>query len=147
MSKPVKTKLCWNCEGNVSRSAENCPYCAVYLSPEEEAKESEQPTPKPPYRAEKTTDIPKAPYASLHEPEEVAREMALKPAGLKTLFLPLIFLTTGLIFVFFALMLLFFSENGKLTLQWDGDVWYIYGILALPLLILGWYYLNNSSDS
>lgn len=152
MSKPIKTKLCWNCEGNVSRTAENCPYCAVYLSPEnEDLKALENEAPKAPYKLEKNKDIPKAPYSSgsdLNDQDTTAsREAVVSLAPFQSLFLPLIFLTTGLIFLFFSLMLLLFSENGKLTLQWDGDFWYIYGILAVPLLILGWYYLHHSNDN
>lgn len=153
MSKPVKTKLCWNCEGNVSRTAENCPYCAVYLSPEsEDLKALQQSAPKAPYKPEKAKDIPKAPYSPVNEvvadqEEVLAKEGVVKHNAFQSLFLPLIFLTTGLIFLFFSLMLFLFSEHGKLTLQWDGDIWYIYGILAVPLLILGWYYLNQSSDN
>lgn len=159
MNKPVKTKLCWNCEGSVSRSAENCPYCAVYLSPENEDLTEETAVPiKAPYRQDKKAgkEIPKAPYRPIEkENEENAldeeigvQEMAL-PVNLtnfQATFLPLILLTTGLISIFFSLMLFLFSENGKLTLQWDGDFWYVYGLIALPLLFFGWRSLE-SSDS
>lgn len=153
MSKPIKTKLCWNCEGSVSRAAENCPYCAVYLSPEGEDL-NEDPAPiKAPYKVEKSSgDIPKAPYnpaSDAEQAEEEVDEAAIsRPlTGFQATFLPLIFLTTGLISLFFSLMLFLFSENGKLTLQWDGDLWYIYALFALPLLFIGWRYLEQATDS
>lgn len=153
MSKPIKTKLCWNCEGNVSRSAENCPYCAVYLSPEGDDL-IEEPAPRAPYKVEKgnSGDIPKAPYnptSDTENSEDETQEASLTQplSSFQATFLPLIFLTTGLISLFFSLMLFLFSENGKLTLQWDGDMWYVYALFALPLLFMGWRYLEQSTDS
>lgn len=156
MSKPIKTKLCWNCEGSVSRAAENCPYCAVYLSPEGEDL-NDDPAPRAPYKLEKNvgSDIPKAPYnpanASSNEEnsEGDVQEATLDQpiSGFQATFLPLIFLTTGLISLFFSLMLFLFSENGKLTLQWDGDMWYVYALFSLPLLFAGWRYLEQATDS
>lgn len=158
MSKPIKTKLCWNCEGSVSRSAENCPYCAVYLSPEGEDLNDDPSPIRAPYKVEKGMaggDIPKAPYnpANSSSNEETSdddvQEAALdRPlTGFQATFLPLIFLTTGLISLFFSLMLFLFSENGKLTLQWDGEFWYAYALFALPLLFIGWRYLEQAVDS
>lgn len=155
MSKPIKTKLCWNCEGSVSRAAENCPYCAVYLNPDGEDLH-EDPSPiRAPYKVDKGTndgEIPKAPYNPANnseDPEDLAEEAALtRPlTSFQATFLPLIFLTTGLISLFFAFMLFLFSENGKLTLQWDGDMWYVYALFSLPLLFIGWRYLEQSTDS
>jgi hypothetical protein len=31
MSAVPKKKLCWNCEGNVAKDIDNCPYCGVYV--------------------------------------------------------------------------------------------------------------------
>ncbi len=147
MNKPIKTKLCWNCEGNVSRTAENCPYCAVYLNPDTDDLNEE--ITNAPYSAEKHThDIPKAPYSPSEEEaaEEAPRNEAVlskSQTNFQALFLPLTLLTTGLVALFFSLMLFLFSENGKLTLQWNGDTWYFYAFLALPLLFFGWRYLDQ----
>lgn len=144
MNKPVKTKLCWNCEGNVSRSAENCPYCAVYLSPENEDLQEETAPLAPPYpKATLSKEIPKAPYTQQEESSEDVIEEPASTFHFQAAFLPLIFLTTGLISLFFSFMLFLFSENGKLTLQWDGDIWYVYSLIALPLLFFGWRFLDQ----
>lgn len=147
MNKPIKTKLCWNCEGSVSRSAENCPYCAVYLNPDTEDLREE--VISAPYSAKKNSyEIPKAPYSPSEEGSEEdphVHEAALpkNQTNFQALFLPLTLLTTGLVSLFFSLMLFLFSENGKLTLQWNGDTWYFYALLAVPLLFFGWRYLDQ----
>jgi hypothetical protein len=74
VNQPVKTKLCWNCEGSVSRTIENCPYCGVYLSPDSESGKEDKASPalyKPAYSpdpVQKEREIPKAPYQPKEEP-------------------------------------------------------------------------------
>lgn len=144
MSKPEKKKLCWNCEGNVSRTAENCPYCAVYLNPEP-AEETEV---KPLYSPQSTSGtIPKAPYAPQEEVSEetpIVKKESHEDSLFKSVFLPITLLTAGLFSILFALILFLFSTNGVLTLEWDGELWYLYAIIALPLLFSGWRYLQKA---
>ncbi len=147
MNKPVKTKLCWNCEGNVSRFAENCPYCAVYLSPDSEDLKEAEPAP---VKGKSSKEIPKAPYSPPQESLDEDVSSSVKEAAapipktiFQTTFLPLCLLTAGIVSLFFAVILLLFSEHGKLTLQWDGELWYAYGIIALPLLFFGWKFLDQ----
>ena len=148
MNKPVKKKLCWNCEGSVSKSIENCPYCGVYLSPDtNEDNFSSKILFQPPYTPEasnKEFEIPKAPYQPQvkEEPENPLKEQALSLKAqvlpLKNIYLSVLFLSAGALALFFSLLLLFFSHEGKLILEWDGDLWYFYTIFALPLLFMGW---------
>lgn len=153
MNKPVKTKLCWNCEGNVSRSLENCPYCAVYLNPDSEDLKEDIQAPYAFQKRKEENEIPKAPYqVSSNEVQEedadtIKEDILLPPQTLfQSIFAPLLFLTTGLISLFFALILVLFSENGTLTLQWNADFWYVYAIAAFPLLFLGWRYLGRIAN-
>lgn len=154
MSKPEKTKLCWNCEGSVSRKAENCPYCAVYLNPETtfDAEEEKEEAPIKPFYSPKNQEekgtIPKAPYEPhAHAAESISSQEAVAESKhenlLQSIFLPLIFLTAGLFSLLFALILVLFSTHGVLTLEWDGELWYIYAIAGLPLLFLGWKFLEK----
>lgn len=173
MNKPVKTKLCWNCEGSVSRTAENCPYCAVYLSPEsseEQEIEAELPThpPKAPYVAERErgqSEVPKAPYTlqgnrkqgnskigisnkvgngreplkeSLEAPSQREERSLFKEGAFREIFLPVFLLSAGSLALLFSLLLLLFAVDGHLTLQWEGEYWYVYALLSIPLLALGW---------
>lgn len=50
----------------------------------------------------------------------------------------LLLLLPGVVFFLFGLVLLLFSHNGVLTLQWNQSFAYFYFLGALPLLILGW---------
>lgn len=147
MNKPVKQKLCWNCEGSVARTLENCPYCGVYLNPEEEAEIAETEALKAPYvpRATPEESIPEAPYV-----QPVAKQAVLPaenleksvPSPLKAA-LPLTLLMSGALSFLFAFLLFFFASDGKLTLQWDADYWPFYAIIAVPLLLAGWKTLDS----
>ena len=149
MQKPQKTKLCWNCEGNVSRTLENCPYCGVYLSPEaaDIQEEKANSAPKTPYKPPKSQEIPKAPYAPQESVSQI-NEPAIpaKSSLLQSLFLPLILLSSGTLALFFGFILLLFASNGTLTLQWNGEDWYFYAIAAIPLLALGWFTLDRYTE-
>jgi hypothetical protein len=170
MSKVVKNKLCWNCEGNVSRDAANCKYCGVYLHRdddddddiyedeiEEEVKAptSPPPTTNPgptlvkPVSAE--TAIPRPPYNT----EKVVTATLDKNSvhsdanyvtALKTVVAPLVLLSAGSVFVIFAFLLYFFSSNGVLQLQWNSSYWFYYLLAALPLLFFGWKFLVEQKE-
>lgn len=144
MNKPVKQKLCWNCEGSVARTLENCPFCGVYLNPEEQNILKEHPAPYVP-EAEAEPSIPEAPYTPVKE-EVLPRPDAspINALSFSQAVLPVLFLTAGAISVLFSLLLLFFSVDGKLTLQWDADMWLYFALAALPLLFLGWRALEKT---
>ena len=147
MKAKPKKKLCWNCEGSVARTLGNCPFCGVYLNPEEEAEIAETEALKAPYvpRATAEESVPEAPYI-----QPVAKQAALPsealeratPSPLKAA-LPLTFLMSGVISALFAFLLFFFASDGKLTLQWDADFWPFYALAALPLLFAGWKTLDS----
>jgi hypothetical protein len=148
MSKPEKKKLCWNCEGNVSRTAENCPYCAVYLNPEPA---TEEPEVKPLYSPQASAGtIPKAPYsppqgegAGAQEEAPALKSEHAANSLFRSIFLPITLLTAGLFSILFAGILLLFSTQGVLTLEWDGELWYLYAIAGTPLLFFGWRFLEK----
>lgn len=138
MNKPLKQKLCWNCEGSVARTLENCPYCGVYLNPEEEAPSQEPQAPYIPAEEEHQQKVPEAPYAPVLEkvmPAVVKGDEA--SFSFSSVVLPILYLTSGAIALLFSLILLIFSVDGKLTLQWDAGVWYYFALAALPLLLFG----------
>lgn len=142
MSTTQKTKLCWNCEGSVSVELENCPYCAVYLGPPEGGDDLLD----PPYRMSEEGDqqAPAAPYALEEAADEQVKEAAQTSVDeVKTVALPLAFLSLGTVFFMFGLVLLLFSHQGVLTLHWNGHYWFIYLFTALPMLFLGWRALNK----
>jgi hypothetical protein len=155
----TKKKLCWNCEGSVARDALNCPYCGVYLRRDEDNDdyEDEEDAITPPYRIESFAKnaVPQAPYAT---PESAAISTTpvaeSKPIlstktlnDWKTVFIPLLLLLSGSIFLVFGMILLLFSSGGLLTVQWRGSLWIWYLVLALPLLYFGWRTLKNLDES
>jgi len=142
MNKPAKLKLCWNCEGSVATHIENCPYCGVYLSPEhaENAKNSGYSLLSPPYPVQaESKEVPKAPYAPLdvEKSEKEEEPVQSKPSDIYEALFPLVLLTSGTVFLLFGLTLFLFATNGSLTLQWNADYWYIYGLIGLPCLFAG----------
>jgi hypothetical protein len=142
MEKNKKNKLCWNCEGRVAMDAENCSYCAVYVGPalnsEEEVQDHEI---APPYKfieAQENTLLEEAKIAIHHAPQENSSS-----EGSKQFVLPLAFLVTGSVFCLFGLVLFLYSEQNFFTLSWKSKYWFVYVLLSLPLLVLGFNALNK----
>ena len=132
-----KTKLCWNCEGNVARDAVNCKYCGVYLHQnEEEEREFEEesqereldeiedaalenPTFKRTSFKEEPIAIPLSPYASQDNPQKEESHLQTSPRvaqmsvphtppSWQALFFPLLFLSSASFLPFCISSFLFF---------------------------------------
>lgn len=152
MGETQKKKLCWNCEGRVSFSQENCPYCGVYLSPTTEG-DGKDANLIPPYKmASVEEEIPAAPYgnktaATPVTDAAVAVEEDRPKDDIRTLIVTMAMLIMGSGLFLFAIVLMLFSEEGSFVLRWQSDNWYIYLLLSLPMLFLGWRYLQNLSES
>lgn len=151
MNTIQKKKLCWNCEGNVARDAANCPYCGVYLHRDEDREDYEEDH-VPPYaldEEEENSQVPEAPYAELNQhkqqpPEQTPLQILNGPQGeWKAVALPLTMLLGGSVALLFAVLLLLFSHNGTFTVQWNANYWYVYLLIALPLLVTGWRSLSS----
>jgi hypothetical protein len=155
-AKNAKKKLCWNCEGRVSFDEENCTYCGVYLSPTpigDEDQYEDDDVPAPPYRMDNSKgvhEVPAAPYHT-HADESVSAD-ALPSGGdvqqMKTVLMPLSLLLSGSVFFLFGLVLLLFSSNnGVFTLQWNANLWPLYFILGVGMLFFGWRTLRHLDDN
>lgn len=146
MNKSLRKRLCWNCEASVSLAEELCPFCGVSVVPA--FLEGTGADFAPPYsnNGDKNFDIPKSPYdrdesATQLEKEEIQKEIDQAGVSLddfKRIVLSVILLLTGSVLFLFSVVLALFSMNGIFTLQWDGSVWFIYLILAIPLFAFGW---------
>ncbi len=156
MSAVPKKKLCWNCEGNISKEVDNCPYCGVYLHSLESEDEHLW---SPSYRlssADKEV-IPTPPYQASHldntseptqeKPDETDCKSASSSQGifthLKKDVLSLLLLMSGSLFFLFGTILFLFSDQGTLTLQWKSDYWIYFFVLSLPALYFGWKFLQQ----
>lgn len=147
MNKSPRKRLCWNCEGSVSLAEEICPFCGVSVVPAFLEGTGADFTPPYSSNSEKGFEVPKSPYSIDQDKDMAATESAHakeaddgEPAvdEFKRVVIAVSLLLTGSVFFLFGLALVLFSQNGIFTLQWNGDIWFIYTILALPLLFVGW---------
>ncbi|MGZ3633930.1 MAG: hypothetical protein ACXWM7_06595 [Parachlamydiaceae bacterium] len=116
MSENTKKKLCWNCEGNVSLYEDTCPYCRASILPQIDSNQEENPTEK----KEST------------EGTSTAITMAL--------------LMGGTFFFLFGCLLYFFSEGDYFVLRWSNSYWFMYLLIALPMLYFGFQKLQHIPD-
>lgn len=149
MNHHEKKKLCWNCEGSVSFAEETCPYCGVSVVPAFlEGAEVEF---APPYKMveEKYSEIPKSPFALHDEKDDVDVDESYEPLKevisseqdvdeFKRVAIAVTLLLSGSVFFLFSVALGLFSHHGIFTLHWDASYWFVYTILAVPLLLFGW---------
>jgi len=153
----TKQKLCWNCEAKVDFGVESCPSCGVYSSTspllEQSISHQSDNTYAPPYRfVSNETAVPESPYKMVQtdEAQEAVVEKKVEATTeettnkkINTDLLPLGLLLSGTVFLLFGVVLFLFSENGALTLSWNGDYWFVYTFLGLPLLFFGLRALQN----
>lgn len=159
MNARPKKKLCWNCEGNVSLKAEVCPYCGVSVVGIPSDISSGALT--PPYRLvnpAQEAPIPVSPFAEpvLEVEEEEERDPfieespeashAAKEDDSRNVVIVLALLAIGSIFFIFGFALLLFSDEGFLSLHWNSTYWFVYLLLALPMLGFGFRQLNALND-
>jgi hypothetical protein len=156
MSAVPKKKLCWNCEGNVSKQIDNCPYCGVYLHSMESEEENlwnpsyrsspndEEDVPVPPYQASST-----GPESSSSTDDSLEQTDSIKIfSGLldqiKKDILPVLLLMGGsLFFLFGTILFLFADQDGTLTLRWKADLWIYFLAISLPSIYFGWSFLQQ----
>jgi hypothetical protein len=126
---------------------ETCPFCGVSVVPA--TLEGVNPLFAPPYAmgAAVSSRVPPSPYesedASSYSAENAAAKSDEENAGpavdnFKRTVISIALLLTGSVFFMFALALAFFSHNGVLTLQWESAYWYVYGLVAIPMVFFGW---------
>lgn len=151
MNATSKKKLCWNCEGNVTREAVNCPFCGVYLQRAGDNDEREEEDFSPPYKlvgvAGEEESLPKAPYTP-ENGQVAAKIKAIQnddsdANAMKMVVMSLLCLLAGSFFLMFGIILALFARDGIFTLRWNADYWYFYLATALPLLFLGWRALSK----
>ncbi|MDP1879494.1 MAG: hypothetical protein Q8K60_00980 [Parachlamydiaceae bacterium] len=157
MSAIPKKKLCWNCEGNVARDVDNCPYCGVWVQPPELGDNSGW---NPNYQSSsKTEEIPSPLYQINTDESDENEENSpfvnneSKPSSenhllqkVKLDLFPVIFLMMGSNFFLFGIILLLFSQNGTFTLQWQGSDGLYFILFSIPLTIFGWKYLQQIEE-
>ncbi|MBJ7448914.1 MAG: hypothetical protein JHC93_00985 [Parachlamydiales bacterium] len=120
----------------MEREAIVCRYCGVNVQNVQLVEDNQAPT--PPYSFEEV----QSPSSNEVEDEEVVETEELTTIPLSSLF----YIFPGIFLLLFSLFLLFFSENGLLTLKWDSSYWAVYLLLGLPLLFFGYRKLKKISN-
>lgn len=163
MNKKNDKRLCWNCDGDVSLQISQCPYCGVDLSQTQPMGDtlSFNNLASPFQSAPKGHAIPSPPYSNVFSNDASGSEQEWKQTiegeneGSKEAeeelaratnkdMMALLLVLPGIVFSLFGLALLFFSQEGVLTLQWNQNLAYFYFIGAAPLLYLGWRSFKSS---
>lgn len=125
---------------------QTCPYCGVYVEQTAQAQTHEVEDHAPPYslNAQSNTSIPASPFAlhtdeSTHNANIQASEVAAVALNdAKSVLLPITFLLAGSVFFLFGLVIALFSEEGTLTLSWNGEYWFAYLFGGVACLLFGW---------
>jgi len=150
--KPVdRQKICSNCDAQISFESSECAYCGAsipkaalpnpsFSSPFNKTLQDGSASLYPPPYAKKSapTITPSSP-----EPKNYLNEAVEKKAPLPSenaqeeKIWPVFSFAIGSTLLTLGLILFFFSDDGKLHLEWDSSFWYIYCLIALPLVILG----------
>lgn len=158
MSQNKNKKLCHHCEGEIDKDALYCIFCGVDLGSNGLYGQVDA-VPEPLYRhkgeeaffdenQEKShldDSYVKPLFKQAQPQEEVFAVEESKGEPLSLFAMP--FLMVGSLLFVFSLFLLFFSEDGYLTLKWDASFWFVYLLVSVPVIILGFKYSKNRSSS
>jgi hypothetical protein len=147
MSTKTKKKLCWNCEGETLITATQCPFCGVSLEVVAMENQKSKDPFSPPYKLTSSKDVPASPYTAPSQAEEEPEEKSFSNDP-KSLILSVAFLLSGAAFALFGLILwLFADQTGHLNLRWNAEYWFVYLLLSLPLLYLGWKAVQQTQET
>lgn len=160
MKSLEKQKMCPNCEGRIPLEVEICPYCAHELTVSaaklhhplfqpQTLEDSLASLYKPPYQEKRSIPIEEPPMSKQSTPTQKNVEASLygapipeermeQPVEAKSSLMPTLLLLLGSQLLLLGLLLLVFSSNGVLRLEWDASNWFFYCLSALPLLYFGW---------
>ncbi len=64
-------------------------------------------------------------------------EESNEPVQGQNALMPILFLSIGSNLCLLGLLQFFFSEGGFLKLEWDASYWFVYCLIALPLIYFG----------
>lgn len=152
MSPILKKRLCWNCEGGVSQDLDNCPYCGVYVQGalSGETNSIWNPSYRPEENSSEEVHVPPYQIQIENDPLEEIKTDNSSPSQFQLLFnqlkkelFPTLCLMAGSTFFLFGIVLFLFSENGKLTLQWEASDALYFLIFSIPLSLFGWKFLQE----
>ncbi|MEI6243340.1 MAG: hypothetical protein WCP39_08085 [Chlamydiota bacterium] len=149
MGQKKRLKLCQYCDGQLDLDVIVCPYCGNEVV---EKKKEDLPVGSP-FSSQKTeSSLYPPPYRSTREESEeifmkqepMQKEEVLEAPEEKGAFLSTMLFSLGINLVLVGFFILLFSRHGELLLRWDSRFWFVYVLLALPLIFFGFRGLTKS---
>ncbi|MCH9811685.1 hypothetical protein K0U07_02855 [bacterium] len=156
MDNNEKMRMCPYCEGTVPLDSSSCRFCGSSFEEGSSrqkgiiSEDRDDAYYNPPYAPAN----PEAQAESIYYPENDELPPSAAASGYveeedketdeeKGHILALALLSTGAMFVTLSLLLFFFSEHGRLVLEWKSRYWSLYLILGAPLLYYGFQKLRK----
>ena len=150
-----KQRICTHCEGRISVEADTCLYCGMPLLAESAAPSSVQESVTSAYAplyGQRSSDYMKiesefspkfksptpqkeGTFGGLSLPAQEA--VAIEEEGDRSGFVALLFALVGSSLLILGLMQGLFSDEGFLRLEWNCKYWFLFCLLALPMLYYG----------
>jgi len=173
MKTQKRQKLCLNCNGSVDIDVLICPFCGHdFLTEEKESLEESLYKPPsrtlspnqtiaslypPAYRPGEEVEqdsmgiykpAQRLSEQTMHDPSKVqdpfqqTREEVPEEKE-PSVFLPVFLFSLGAFLFSLGFFIFFFSTNGYAILKWNAKYWFVYFLMAIPLLIWGYRLLNR----
>jgi len=161
MKPKDRQKMCSQCDGRIPFEATECPYCNASAvssfvgeaSPPQfahhQALQDSLTSPySPPYPAKRTLFSGQEEKKTTPSYQEVAPEKPLNTASAQIAALSeeeekvgvwsIFAFSSGSLLLLLGLLQLFFSDKGRMHLEWDSSYWFFYCLAALPCLYYGY---------
>lgn len=148
MRPEERQKICNHCEGRIAVEADTCLYCGTPLTSSHSSAYSHpyvnrnvDPMKEKDSLQKFKTPLPRDPLLDAsfgkmpYQPE--VQVAALDAEEEKTSLLPILLVLLGSTSLTLGLMQGLFSEGGVLRLEWTSKYWFVYCLIALPLMYWG----------
>ena len=156
MMAKEKVKMCPFCEGNVAFDAEECRYCgssfikgATKVRAPYQTEDSLAGLYDPPYSPDRSSSrfgirAPEEREEAVEEEEKPLPKAQVKESSEEegNKLGSILLLSIGGQLFTLAWLLFFFSDQGKVSLEWTSKYWPIYLVISGILLFQGWKKLN-----
>ncbi|MCH9621852.1 MAG: hypothetical protein S4CHLAM20_12800 [Chlamydiia bacterium] len=150
MNSTEKMRMCPYCEGTVPLETPTCRFCGSSFETTEEPlkgafREEDNSQYIPPYTPVNDSYKESVYYPENDETVHQDHEEDIDEEAEKGHLSALTLLSCGGMLLTLSLMLFFFSEHGRLVLEWKSRYWSLYMILGLPMLYYGFKKLKTIS--
>ncbi|MCH9617763.1 MAG: hypothetical protein SP1CHLAM9_10830 [Chlamydiia bacterium] len=146
MDNGEKMRMCPHCEGTVPLDSSSCRFCGSSFDEGETRLKGAFRDPRedsyynPPYAPAADVTADSVYYPENNEPMQNAAysdDQDTDEEEEKGHIVALALLSAGAMFFTLSLLLFFFSEHGRLILEWKSRYWSLYMIIGAPLLYYG----------